>query len=141
MDWKRIFNNKYTLTFIQYYNLILLVLYTIGCYIYLIDIDFYKYIYKIFVSILGCNLASQVFVGYLLSKLKFCKWQLLAFMFNLIINVLVVIFNLLSEYYEIQCDLIIMTLLGTIFSIYTITYMIFELKNVKQKRRSKTILR
>lgn len=138
MDWKKIFNNNYTLRFIQYYNLVMLILYTIGCYIYLMDVDFYKHIYKIFVSILGCNLSSQIFVGYLLSRLKFCKWQTLAFLFNIIINILLVAFNLLSEYYVFEYDLIIITILGTVFSTYTITYMIFELKKTKQKSTLKS---
>lgn len=137
MDWKRIFNNKYTLRFIQYYNLIILILYTIGCYIYLIDIDVYKCIYKIFVSILGFNLSSQIFVGYLLSKLKFCKWQTIAFLFNVIINILNVILSILSNFYVLEYDLVVMTILASIFTTYIITYMIFELKKTKQKITSK----
>lgn len=122
MNWKKIFNNKYILKFIQYYNLIMLSLYTIGCYIYLMDIETYKYIYKILVSILGFNLSSQIFVGYLLSKLKFCKWQSIAFLFNVIINLLGITFNLLSEFYIIEYDLLIMTVLASIFTTYTLTY-------------------
>lgn len=126
MNWKTIFNNKFVLKFIQYYNLIMLILYTIGCYIYMYDNETYKYIYKILVSLLGFNLSSQIFVGYLLSKLKFCQWQTIAFLFNVIINILGISINLLSDFYRIDYDLIIMTILSTIFSTYIIMYIIYE---------------
>lgn len=141
MDWKKLFNNKYTLKFIQYYNLIILVLYTIGCYVYLMDVNLYKCIYNALISILGFNISSQIFVGYLLSKLKFCKWQTMAFFFNVVINIITVTLSLLSNYYKFEYDLLAMTILATIFTTYIVAYMIFELKKAKQKRRSKTILR
>lgn len=130
MDWKKIFNNKYVLTFIQYYNLIILSIYTIGCYIYLFEKDSYKSIYDILVALFGFNLSSQVFVGYLLSKLKFCKWQLLAFLFNVIINILGVFFNII---HHTENDIIIMTILGTVFTVYTVVFMAVEVKKVGQK--------
>lgn len=133
MDWKRLFNNKYVLKFIQYYNLVILILYTIGCYIYLTDSHLYKCIYNGFISVLGFNLSSQIFVGYLLSKLKFCKWQTIAFFFNVVINIITVTLSLLSEYYSFKYDLLAMTVLATIFTTYTLSYMIFELKKTKQK--------
>lgn len=126
MNWKTIFNNKYVLKFIQYYNLIMLILYTIGCYIYIYDNETYKYIYKILVSLLGFNLSSQVFVGYLLSKLKFCQWQTIAFLFNIIINILGISINLLSDFYKFDHDLLVMTILSTVFTTYIITYILYE---------------
>lgn len=134
MDWKKIFNNKYVLTFIQYYNLIILTVYTLGCYIYLFEKDSYKVIYDVLVALFGFNLSSQIFVGYLLSKLKFCKWQLLAFLFNVIINVLGIFFNII---HHTDNDIIIMTVLGTVFTTYTVVFMVVEIKKAKQKANIK----
>lgn len=133
MNWKTIFNNKYVLKFIQYYNLIMLILYTIGCYVYVYDNETYKYVYRVLVSLLGFNLSSQIFVGYLLSKLKFCQWQTIAFLFNIIINILGILINLTSDFYKFDHDLLVMTVLSTIFTTYTIAYIIYE----KSKRKLK----
>lgn len=133
--WKKIFNNKYTLKYIQYYNLIILVVYTIGCYLYLFEQEDYKWLYDIFVAIFGFNLSSHIFVGYLLSRLKFCKWQVIAFFFNIAISVIGILFTIIPP---IKNDIAVMTVLATIFSTYTVTYMIFEIKkrNLKNKTMS-----
>lgn len=123
-SWKNLFNNKYVLKFIQYYNLIALITYTLGCYIFLFEYSFYKIIFQILISILGFNLSSQIFVGYLMSRLNFCKWQNLAFLFNLIINILGIILKALSYFFIIKYDLIIMTVICTIFLTYIIIYAI-----------------
>jgi energy-converting hydrogenase Eha subunit E len=136
MNWKKLFNNDYVLKFIKYYNLIMLILYTIGCYIYVFDYEIYKYIYKILVSFLGFNLSSQVFVGYLLSKLKFCKWQSVAFLFNVIINILGISLNLLSNFYKFDYDLLIMTIISTIFTTYILLY-IMVLKHKYKENANK----
>lgn len=132
MNWKLIFNNKYVLKFIQYYNLIMLILYTVGCYVYVYDNEIYKSVYKVLISLLGFNLSSQIFVGYLLSKLKFCQWQTIAFLFNIIINILGISINLLSDFYVIDHDLLAMTVLSTVFTTYTIIYILYE----KSKNKS-----
>lgn len=134
INWKKFFNHRYVLKFIQYYNLIMLILYTIGCYIYIFDNETYKYIYKVLVSILGFNLSSQIFVGYLLSKLKFCKWQSMAFLFNVIINIIGITINLLSPFIRFENDLIGMTVLSTIFTTYIIAYMIYTKRKLKDSK-------
>jgi hypothetical protein len=123
-SWKKLFNNKYVLTFIKYYNLIFLIVYTIGCYIFLFKFEFYKTIFQILVALFGFNLSSQVFVGYLMSRLNFCEWQNLAFLFNLIINVLALILKVLGVFFVIKYDLIAMTVLCSIFVTYFIFYFI-----------------
>lgn len=129
MNWRKIFNNKYVLKFIQYYNIIMLIVYTFGCYIYLFNIDIYIVLYKILAAVFGFNLSSQIFVGYLLSRLNFCRWQLLAFLFNIIINILGIFFT----FVKIKSDLIIMTVISTIFIAYIILYIIFKKKTqIKQ---------
>jgi vacuolar-type H+-ATPase subunit I/STV1 len=132
MSWKKLFNNDYVLKFIKYYNLIMLILYTLGCYIYLFDNETYKYIYKVLISILGFNISSQIFVGYLLSKLKFCRWQILAFIFNFVINILGVGLSLISNFYTIKYDDIAMTVLCTIFTTFTLSYIIWERKRIQR---------
>lgn len=131
-SWKNIFNNKYVLTFIQYYSLIALVLYTLGCYIFLFEHTFYKTIFQILIAVLGFNLSSQVFVGYLMSRLNFCKWQNLAFLFNFTINILGVILKALTFFFTIKYDLIIMTVVCTIFLTYLIIYAITEISKIKK---------
>lgn len=123
-NWKKLFNNKYVLKFIQYYSLIALILYTVGCYLYLFDYEVYKMIFQGLIAILGFNLSSQVFVGYLMSRLNFCKWQNLAFLFNLIINILGVILKIVSLFIVVKYDLIIMTVICTILLTYLIVYII-----------------
>lgn len=131
--WKKIFHNDYVLKYIKYYNIIMLVIYTLGCYLYMLDNETYKYVYRILVSVFGFNLSSQIFVGYLLSKLKFCEWQSLAFLFNIIINVFGIALNLLSKFYVFDYDLIIMTVLSTIFTTFIFTYIIWKGKAIQSK--------
>ena len=118
----KIFRNNFTLWFIKYYNLIVLILFTLGCFTYLLDYALYKNIYIILISILGFNLSSLIFIGYVVSRLKFCEWQLLAYIFNVLINVLWLVLKLLGLILIIKYDLIIMTIVSTIFLIYTIKY-------------------
>lgn len=131
-NWKRLFDNKYVLWFIQYYNLIVLILYVFGCYIYLFDFAFYRIIYQILIAILGFNISSQIFIGYLLSRLKFCKWQSLAFLFNVIINLTAVTLKILTIYFVIKYDIIIMTVMSSVFLTYIIVYLITR-KNKNKK--------
>lgn len=130
-SWKKLFNNKYVLTFIKYYNLIFLIIYTIGCYIFLFKFEFYKSIFQILVALFGFNLSSQVFVGYVMSRLNFCKWQNLAFLFNLIINILALILKILGFFFLIKFDLIAMTILCSIFVTYFIFYFISKSLKIK----------
>ena len=70
----KFFKSKPILWFIKYYNLIVLALFTIGCFIYLFDYNVYKKIYVILIGILGFNLSGLIYIGYVVSRLKFCKW-------------------------------------------------------------------
>lgn len=116
------FRNNFTLWFIKYYNLIVLILFTLGCFTYLLDYTLYKNIYIILISILGFNLASLIFIGYVVSRLKFCEWQILAYVFNVLINIIWVILKVITMFIIIKYDLIILTVLSTIFLTYTLNY-------------------
>lgn len=116
------FKNRFTLWFIKYYNLIVLILFTLGCFTYLLDYSLYKSIYTILIGLLGFNLSSLVFVGYVVSRLKFCQWQILAYVFNVLINITWIVLKLLGLLITIKYDLIIMTVLSTIFLTYTLNY-------------------
>ena len=118
----KIFKNSLTLWFIKYYNLIVLILFTLGCFIYLLDNNLYKNIYVVLITILGFNVSSLVFIGYVISRLKFCEWQILAYVFNVLINVLWLLLKLLGFIIVVKYDLIIMTTLSLIFLIYTLKY-------------------
>lgn len=118
----KMFKNNYTLWFIKYYNLIVLILFTLGCFIYLTDYKIFKDLYIIFISILGFNLSGLVFVGYVVSRLKFCEWQILAYVFNVLINILWLVLKILTLFIVIKYDLIIITTLSIIFLIYTLIY-------------------
>lgn len=128
LNWKKIFDNKYVLKFIQYYNLIVLILYTIGCYVYLFDYKIYVFMYQILIAILGFNISSQIFIGYLMSRLKFCKWQELAFLFNLIINITGTILKILGMFFLIKYDLVIITIMSTVFLTYLLVYILTRKK-------------
>ena len=125
----KIFRNNKILFFIKYYNLIVLILFTIGCFIYLFDYTFYKKIYAILITILGFNLSGLIFNGYVISRLKFCKWQIIAYISNVIINILWFILKILTNFIIIKYDLIIITILSSIFLIYTLKYLIHGRKN------------
>ena len=129
-------NNK-VLWFIQYYNLIILILFNIGCLIYFFDNDLFKKIYIFLVSILGFNLSGLVYNGYVLSRLKFCKWQVIAYISNIVINILWLFLKILSNFYKFKYDLIIITTVSCIFLIYTTRFLINGRKNfnVFKKRR------
>jgi hypothetical protein len=129
-DWKKIFDNKYVLWFIQYYNLIVLILYVFGCYIYLFNFEFYQIIYQILIAVLGFNISSQIFIGYLLSRLKFCKWQSIAFLFNVIINITAITLKILSIFFVIKYSVAIMTIMSSVFLTYIIVYLLTR-KNKK----------
>ena len=132
-----IFKNNKILWFIKYYNLIILILFNIGCFIYLFDNELFKKIYILLVSILGFNLSGLIYNGYVLSRLKFCKWQVIAYMSNVIINILWLFLKILSNFYKFKYDLIIITTVSCIFLIYTIRFLINGRKNfnVFEKRR------
>lgn len=132
-----IFKNNKVLWFIKYYNLIILILFNIGCLIYFFDNDLFKKIYIFLVSILGFNLSGLVYNGYVLSRLKFCKWQVIAYISNIIINILWLFLKILSNFYKFKYDLIIITTVSCIFLIYTIRFLINGRKNfnVFKKRR------
>ena len=132
-----IFKNNKVLWFIKYYNLIILILFNIGCLIYFFDNDLFKKIYIFLVSILGFNLSGLVYNGYVLSRLKFCKWQVIANISNIIINILWLFLKILSNFYKFKYDLIIITTVSCIFLIYTIRFLINGRKNfnVFKKRR------
>jgi hypothetical protein len=132
LNWKKLFDNKYVLWFIQYYNLIVLILYVLGCYVFLFDYTFYKVIYQILIAILGFNISSQIFIGYLLSRLKFCQWQSIAFLFNVIINLTAFTLKILALYFLIPYDIIIMTVMSSVFLTYIIIYLITR-KNKNKK--------
>lgn len=136
-SWKKLFNNKYVLTFIKYYNIIFLVVYTIGCYIFLFKYELYKTIFQILVALFGFNLSSQVFVGYLMSRLNFCAWQNLAFLFNIIINILALILKVIAAFIVIKYDLIAMTVLCTVFVFYLIFYLISKYIKIKKFHKNK----
>lgn len=116
------FKNRFTLWFIKYYNLIVLILFTLGCFTYLLDYPLYKNIYNILIGLLGFNLSSLIFVGYVVSRLKFCQWQILAYVFNVLINIAWLVLKLLGLFLIVKYDLIIMTILSTIFLTYTLNY-------------------
>ena len=124
-----IFKNNKILWFIKYYNLIILILFNIGCFIYLFDNELFKKIYILLVSILGFNLSGLIYNGYVLSRLKFCKWQVIAYMSNVIINILWLFLKILSNFYKFKYDLIIITTVSCIFLIYTIRFLINGRKN------------
>lgn len=118
------FKNSIVLWFIKYYNLIVLSLFTIGCFIYLFDIEIYKRLYIVLISLLGFNLSSLIFIGYVVSRLKFCAWQILAYVFNVLINIVWLILKVISTFTIIRYDNIILTILSVIFLSYTLMYYI-----------------
>jgi len=132
-----VFKNNKVLWFIKYYNLIILILFNIGCLIYFFDNDLFKKIYIFLVSILGFNLSGLVYNGYVLSRLKFCKWQVIAYISNIVINILWLFLKILSNFYKFKYDLIIITTVSCIFLIYTTRFLINGRKNfnVFKKRR------
>ena len=99
--------------------------------------ELFKKIYILLVSILGFNLSGLIYNGYVLSRLKFCKWQVIAYMSNVIINILWLFLKILSNFYKFKYDLIIITTVSCIFLIYTIRFLINGRKNfnVFEKRR------
>jgi hypothetical protein len=133
----KFFKTKAILWFIKYYNLIVLSLFTIGCFIYLLDYSIYKSIYSILIGILGFNLSGLIYIGYVVSRLKFCKWQMLAYLFNVIINILWMILKIISLFITIKYDTLAMTALSSIFLIYTIKYLIDGRKNNNILNRSR----
>lgn len=132
----KFFRSNIILWFVKYYNLIILSVFTIGCFIYLFDINIYKSIYVFLVGILGFNLSSLIFVGYVVSRLKFCTWQILAYIFNVLINVIWLILKFLSLFVLIQYDNIIITILSSIFLSYTLVYYIKYFMKYDFKRRT-----
>lgn len=118
------FKFKWTLLFIKYYNLIVLTLFTLICFIYLLDYTLYKKVCDILIGILGFNIAGLIYIGYVTFRLKFCNWQILAYFFNVIINILWIFLKILSLFIVFKYDLILLTILSSIFLTYTIKYMI-----------------
>lgn len=125
----KFFKSKPILWFIKYYNLIVLALFTLGCFIYLFDYSVYKKIYVILIGILGFNLSGLIYIRYVVSRLKFCKWQVLAYLFNVTINILWIILKVISLFVVIKYDTLIMAILSSIFLVYTIKYLIDGRKN------------
>lgn len=117
---KKFFRLNIILKFIKYYNLLVLTIFTFGCLIYLLDYSIYINIYNIIISLFGFNLASLVYVGYVTFKLNFCKWQIFAYIFNLIVCLIYIILKMLSYFFIIKYDIFIITILSCIFLVYTL---------------------
>jgi len=121
---KKFYTNKNVLNFINNYNVIMLIIYTLGCWIYVFNLGLFMFIYGFLVTFFGFNIVSLFFIGFVQSRFKYCDWQVLAFYFNCIIAILYGIIKLISLFIIIKTIPIALAIFCTILSCYVLMYII-----------------
>lgn len=117
-----LFNNLRVLSIIKYYNLVILFIYVLGSFLFLYGAEYYQSIYKIFVALLGFNLFSLIPNGYIVAKFKFCDWSKMAYVSNVIICLLELIFSVLEIFIIVPWDGIIMMVVSSVLLAFTTKY-------------------
>ena len=118
----KFFGNSSILKIIKYYNLIILVIYVLGSIAFVYDLQTYQSLYKILSAILGFNLFSLIPNGYIVNKFNFCDWSKMAFISNVVICLLELLFSVLEMFIEIKWDVIIMLVISSILLTFTTKY-------------------
>lgn len=123
----KLFNNHKVLSIIKYYNIVILIIYVLGSFAYLFGVEFYKAIHGVLVALLGFNLFSLIPIGYIMSKFNFCQWSRMAYISNIMICLLKLLFSLLEVFkIHVPWDGIIMTVMSSILLTFTLKYLLWN---------------
>lgn len=85
--------------------------------------------YSIIVAFLGFNLFSLIPIGYIVTKFNFCSWAKMAYISNVIICFVEIVFSILDVFYPVSWDGLIMFVLSLVLLIFTTKYVTEEWMN------------